>query len=216
MAREAPHLLAFLHWLGHASFRLDRPQVIYIDPWRLPPGSPMADLILISHDHFDHCSPQDVARIRREGTTVIANAAAAQKLDPPVEVLRAGDLKVVGSVTITALPAYNVSKRFHTKDAGGLGFVLTLEGERLYFAGDTDLTPEMKGVECDVALLPVSGTYVMDAEQAAEAARALSPRVAVPMHYGAGVVGSIEDAERFRSLCPVPVRILQAEGGAIR
>ncbi len=216
MAREAPHLLAFLHWLGHASFRLDRPQMIYLDPWRLPPGSPMADLILISHDHFDHCSPQDVARIRREGTTVIANTAAAKKLDPPVEVLQAGDLKVVGPVTITAVPAYNVGTRFHTRDAGGLGFVLTLEGERLYFAGDTDLTPEMKAIQCDVALLPVSGTYVMDAEQAAEAARALSPRVAVPMHYGAGVVGSVEDAERFRSLCPVPVRILQAEGGAIR
>jgi len=211
MKGEHPELLDHLHWLGHDSFRIDQPIVIYLDPWRLPPGSPAADLILVSHEHHDHCSPEDVERVRKDSTTVIANHTAAVNLSPPVTVMQVGESMEVRGVTVEAIPAYNIGKPFHRKQAGHLGFVITLGEERLYFTGDADYIPEMDNIVCDVALLPVSGKYVMTAEEAAQAAEAIQPKVAIPMHYGAGVVGTKEDAERFRDLSPVPVVIMEVE-----
>jgi L-ascorbate metabolism protein UlaG (beta-lactamase superfamily) len=211
MAADLPDLMADLHWIGHSSFRLDEPMIIYIDPWRLPPDSPKADLILVSHEHHDHCSPDDVDRVRTDETTLIANPSAAQKLPPPLTTLRAGESIEIAGVRVEAVPAYNIGKKFHPREAGHLGFVLTLGEERLYFAGDADFIPKMEAVECDVALLPVSGTYVMTAEEAAKAAQAIKPKVAVPMHYGAGVVGTVEDAQTFERLASAPVVILEAE-----
>lgn len=211
MAADLPDLMADLHWIGHSSFRLDEPVIIYIDPWRLPPDSPKADLILVSHEHHDHCSPDDVDRVRTDETTLIANPSAAQKLPPPLTTLRAGESIEIAGVRVEAVPAYNIGKKFHPREAGHLGFILTLGEERLYYAGDADFIPEMEAVECDVALLPVSGTYVMTAEEAAKAAQAIKPKVAVPMHYGAGVVGTVEDAQTFERLASAPVVILEAE-----
>jgi len=217
---DRPALLEHLHWLGHDTFRIDLPVTIYLDPWRLPPGSKPADLILVSHHHHDHCSPEDVESIRREATIVVANATAAGKLRSPVRVLEPGKSMVfripggieAAGVTVEAVPAYNLDKKYHPRDEGHIGFIVHLGSERLYFAGDTDLIPEMTGLACDVALLPVSGVYTMTAEEAARAAGVIRPRVAVPMHYGAGVAGSDEDAETFRKQCPVPVVILKMEG----
>jgi L-ascorbate metabolism protein UlaG (beta-lactamase superfamily) len=212
MNAKQPKLLTRLHWLGHDTYRIDGPMVIYIDPWQLPDDCPAADLILVSHDHYDHCSDEDVARIRKSTTRVIANPGAAAKITQPVSVLRAGETSTVGGIEISAVPAYNIDKRFHPKAEGHIGFRITLGDECLYFAGDTDHIPEMQGLQCDVALLPVSGTYTMTAEEAAQAAETIQPRVAVPMHYGAGVAGTSEDAERFRRLSSVPVVILEDEG----
>jgi L-ascorbate metabolism protein UlaG (beta-lactamase superfamily) len=177
----------------------------------LPENCPQGDLILVSHEHSDHCSPDDIAKIRSESTVVVANPSAAAKLDPPVKILRPGESIELSGIEISAVPAYNTDKPFHPKAAEHVGYILTIAGEKLYFAGDTDHISEMKVFSCDVALLPVSGTYVMTAEEAAEAAEVISPRVAVPMHYGSGVVGTLEDALRFQELCSTPVLILQAE-----
>ena len=209
---DRPALLEHLHWLGHDAFRIDRPVTIYLDPWKLPPGSKPADLILVSHHHNDHCSPEDVESIRHEATIVVASSSAAGKLRAPVRVLPAGKSIMVAGVTVEGVPAYNLDKKYHPRDEGHIGFIVHLGNERLYFAGDTDLIPEMTGLACDVALLPVSGVYTMTAEEAARAAGVIRPRVAVPMHYGAGVAGSAEDAETFRKQCPVPVVILKMEG----
>jgi L-ascorbate metabolism protein UlaG (beta-lactamase superfamily) len=194
-----------LHRLGHDTFRLDGPPIIYIDPWKLAPGGPKADLVLITHDHFDHCSPEDVKKISKPGTVVIASASSAAML-PGARILHPGEAATVGEVTVEAVPAYNVNKfrspgvPFHPKSAGHNGYIITLSGERLYHAGDTDHIPEMAGYRCDVALLPVSGTYVMTADEAAAAALDIKPRVAVPMHYG-DIVGGAADVQRFRELC---------------
>jgi len=204
---SAPKLLQSLHWLGHDSFRLDGPPIIYFDPWKLPSGSPIADIILVSHEHSDHCSPADVKKISGPKTVVIASPPVSAKL-PEARIIRPGEKISVGDVTIEAVPAYNLTKfrspgvPFHPKKSEHNGYIVTLGGERLYHAGDTDHIPEMADFKCDVALLPVSGVYVMTADEAAAAAAAIKPRVAVPMHYGdKDVAGTLADAERFRQSC---------------
>jgi L-ascorbate metabolism protein UlaG (beta-lactamase superfamily) len=207
-----------IHWLGHDSVRIDADgAVIYIDPWQLSGEPKKADLVLITHDHKDHCSPQDVNAIFKEGTEIVTIAAAAQKLaGKPVHIMVPGDKITAKGVPIEAAAAYNVNKfrspgvPFHPKESRHVGFVITLDGVRIYHAGDTDCIPEMKDVRADIALLPVSGTYVMTAEEAVKAVEILQPELAIPMHVGRGI-GSMEDAERFRKLSPVPVRVLSME-----
>jgi len=206
-----------IHWLGHASFRIENDKTIYIDPYELK-GRPLkADLILITHDHFDHCSPDDVAKVAKDDTVIVTIAAAAQKLKGDVRVVKPGESLVVQGIPIETVPAYNVSKfrspgvPFHPKESGHVGFIITVAGQRIYHAGDTDVIPEMDDIQADVALLPVGGTYTMTADEAAEAANMIKPKVAIPMHWGA-IVGSAEDAQRFRDLCEVEVAILSQEG----
>ncbi len=197
-------LVQRLHWLGHDSFRLDGPPVIYFDPWQLSGKPPVADLILVSHEHFDHCSPDDVAKIRGPHTVILAGGNAAKQLKD-ARAVRPGDRLTAAGVEVEVVPAYNVNKfrapgiPFHPKNAGHVGYVVAVEGVRVYFAGDTDAIPEMAQIACDVALLPVSGTYVMTLEEAVEAARTLSPQIVVPMHYGAGI-GTPQDGQRFAAL----------------
>ena len=199
-----------IHWLGHASFRIDGPPAIYIDPWKLTGDLPPAGLILVTHDHHDHCSPDDVARIRRPDTVVVASQAAAKKLGQGVQVVKPGDRLTVAGVTVEAVPAYNTTKAFHPKAAGYVGYIVGVGGARIYHAGDTDPIPEMTGLSVDILLVPVSGTYVADAVQAAEIVRAVKPKIAVPMHIGA-IVGSLADAERFKKLVDCEVVILKKE-----
>jgi L-ascorbate metabolism protein UlaG (beta-lactamase superfamily) len=209
-------LLESLDWLGHAGFRLrTRAGVIYIDPYRVE-GGPKADLILITHAHYDHFSPQDVERLSDERTWLVAPPAVAERAGGRVVSVAPGDVveeELLRGVGIAAVAAYNTSKRdgsgnhFHPRAAGWVGYELNVRGERLYHSGDTDVIPEMDSVTgVDVALLPVSGVYVMTAAEAAEAARRIGPRVAVPMHWG-DQVGTRADAEEFARRSPVEVRI---------
>jgi len=198
-ALAAADLTAGIHWFGQSAFRLDGPPVVYVDPFRLPDGVPKADLILITHDHFDHCSPKDVARLRGPKTVVVGPAEVAAKLPAPVVVIAPGESRTVQGVVVKAVRAYNTDKPYHPKGDGKVGFVVTVGGVTVYHAGDTDLIPEMTGLAPDVALLPVGGTYTMTADEAAKAALAIRPRVAIPMHYGS-VVGSAADGARFVGL----------------
>jgi L-ascorbate metabolism protein UlaG (beta-lactamase superfamily) len=153
--------------------------------------------VLVTHPHYDHCSPEDVAKVSHAKTVIVTESESAAKLKGDVRIVAPGDRLTVGPVSIEAVAAYNTDKTFHPRAKNWLGFVVTLDGIRIYHAGDTDLIPEMDAIRCDVALLPVSGTYVMTAEEAVAAARRLRPRVAIPMHYDT-LVGSRADAERFR------------------
>ena len=214
-------LLDSLDWLGHSGFRVRAGGVtIYIDPYRVPDG-PQADLILVTHGHYDHYSPQDVERLSGEDTWLVAPPAVAERATGQVLSIAPGqalELEPFPGVEVAAVAAYNTSKRdaegrvFHPRSAGFVGYDLNLRGERLYHAGDTDVIPEMDAVVgADVALLPVSGTYVMTAKEAAEAARRIQPRVAVPMHWGQHL-GTREDAETFAELAPVEVEIMEPAG----
>jgi L-ascorbate metabolism protein UlaG (beta-lactamase superfamily) len=206
-----------IHWFGHDSFRLDGSSTVYIDPWKLPAGAPSADLILVTHDHFDHLSADDVARLATPQTTLIGPAAVTAKVAGVATLtLAAGETATVGAVTVTAVAAYNLDKfrgpgqPYHPKEAGFLGFIVEMDGRRVYHAGDTDAIPEMRAVRCDVALLPVSGTYVMTADEAAEACGMISAAVVVPMHFG-DIVGTPADAARFAAQCGLPVDVLPLE-----
>lgn len=199
-----------LHWLGHDSFRIDGDVTVYIDPWKLAAGSPPADLILITHEHYDHFSKDDIDQIRTPDTDIVTIATVAKALSGKVHTVKPGDRLSLRGVDIQVLPAYNLHKKFHPKKAGHVGFVLTVGGQRIYHAGDTDAIPEMEGLRPDIALIPVSGTYVMDADEALDAVRLIEPGLAVPMHYG-DIVGTAADAERFQQLSPAPVQVMTPE-----
>jgi L-ascorbate metabolism protein UlaG (beta-lactamase superfamily) len=196
-----------LRWLGHDAFLLRAgDKNIYFDPFKLAPGLPPADIICISHAHYDHCSPADVRMIQQPSTLIVAEAKAAAQLKGKIMILAPGERREVEGITIETVPAYNINKLFHPQSNRWLGFILTVDGVRVYHAGDTDYIPEMNNIRADIALLPVSGTYVMTAEEAALAAIAVGARIAVPMHYGA-VVGTTNDADRFAATLAGRVRV---------
>jgi L-ascorbate metabolism protein UlaG (beta-lactamase superfamily) len=196
MTMKTEEIIKNIHWLGHDTIWIEGSVKVCVDPFQISATRP-ADLILITHEHFDHCSPEDVAKIQRKATTIVTDAVSAKKLKGDVRVVAPGDTLQVSGVDIEVGPAYNTNKDFHPKKAAMLSFVFSLDGIRYYHAGDTDYIPEMREIRVDVAFLPVSGTYVMTAEEAIQAARAIKPDLAVPMHYGA-IVGSEDDALRFK------------------
>jgi L-ascorbate metabolism protein UlaG (beta-lactamase superfamily) len=211
-----------IEWLGHAGFRIKtRAGIVYVDPYRTS-GAPPADVILITHDHFDHFSREDVVRLAGERTTLIAPATVTERLTGSTVSIAPGESIEVKELEITAIPAYNTNKLdsegrpFHPREAGWVGYLLRDGARRIYHSGDTDVIPEMDEASgVDVALLPVSGTYVMTAVEAAEAARRIDPVVAVPMHWGT-VIGSETDAKTFakeaRAKANVEVQILEPTG----
>jgi len=198
-------------WLGHDSFRIDASKTIYLDPYRILSG-PKADLILITHEHFDHCSPDDVAKIQHPGTVIVTEKDSAKRLTGHLRVIKPGESLVVDEVKIEAVPSYNTDKEFHPRKRGWLGFIMEIEGVRVFHAGDTDFIPEMSEFNVDIALLPVSGTYVMTADQAVKAALAINPKLAIPMHYGA-IVGSDQDAINFKKALEGKIEVLVLQSG---
>lgn len=199
---EVNAMIENMEWLGHDCFKVESGgRVIYTDPFRLGGGLPKADLILVTHEHYDHCSPEDIAKIAGPETAIVSpgDCDGGLKGFGKMTMVAPGDRVTVKGVDIEAVPAYNTNKKFHPKANDWVGYIFTVEGTRIYIAGDTDHIPEMKDYRCDIALLPVSGTYVMTAEEAVEAANDIKPKVAVPMHYGS-IVGEESDGERFKKL----------------
>ncbi len=194
--------------IAHDTFKIKGSSVIYTDPFKVT-ARDEADIVLISHEHFDHLSLEDLNKVVFPGTTIVASPLCKDGIkDLKVKQIRfldPGGKITVGKVEIETYPAYNINKfrepghPFHPVGEKRLGFLFTMDGTRVYYAGDADFIPEMNDIACDIALLPVSGTYVMTPEEAAEAALAIHPKIAVPMHYGA-IVGSDADAIKFKNL----------------
>lgn len=201
-----------LKWLGHAGFFIRNGLKIYIDPYNISEeaAKEKADLILITHSHYDHCSIEDLNKIVQEGTKIICPADCHSKVarfDVPVKIqpIEIGQEVDLGTIKISAVPAYNIDKPFHPKDTHWLGFLIKMGNNLFYHAGDTDKIEEMQkltGFQAEnfVAMLPIGGRFTMDVEEAAEAAKLIKPTLAIPMHYGS-IVGTEEDAKEFVELC---------------
>lgn len=201
-----------LSYLGHSGFLISNGKRIAIDPYNISDGLDKADLILITHGHYDHCSIKDIQKIAKKGSVIILPADAQSKItkieDVEMQIIEVGDELTFGDIKISAVPAYNTDKEFHPKNEGWVGYVIKRGNVIVYHAGDSDKISEVSklsgyGKEGNkfIALLPVSGKYVMTAEEAAEVAILISPTIAIPMHYGAGVAGTLDDAQRFVKLC---------------
>lgn len=205
-------MLARFTWFRQAAFRwVGDGRTVYVDPWGTPPDAPPADLILITHAHFDHFQPAEIERLSTPATKVVAPHDVARELGGDVTPVAPGESHEIAGVRFTTVPAYNTREealQFHPKANRWVGYVVELEGRDYYHAGDTDHAPELDEVRADVAFVPIGGHYTMDAEEAGGLVRAIAPRLAVPMHYGF-VVGSPSDGERFRdAAAPVPVELM--------
>jgi len=205
-------MIEYIKWLGHASILISiGGKNIYVDPWKIMKNEPKADLVLVTHSHYDHFSPDDINKIIKKDTVIVGpydvmklKTGEKKSISPGEEI----DLKWV---KIKGIPAYNTNKNFHPKMNNWLGYLIDIDGKKIYIAGDTDFIPEMKEIKADVVILPVGGTYTMTAEEAANAVNIMKPQIAIPYHYGS-IVGSEKDAKLFSSfVLNAKVEILKVE-----
>ena len=198
-----------IKWFGHATFRIsDGKNVIYIDPWKLPGEPHDADAIFVSHSHYDHCSKPDVQKASKGGTVIVAPADTIQKLGA-TNAITPGESMPVKDIVVEAVAAYNIGKTFHPRGHNWCGAVISIGRKRIYYAGDTDLIPQMSNLkDVDVALLPVGGTYTMSAQEAADATKAIGCRAAIPYHWG-DIIGSDADAQAFAKAAACRVHVLR-------
>jgi len=206
-----------IRWYGHDTFTLEKGITICIDPYKLS-KTIQADLVLISHNHFDHLSLEDLKKTSSNNTVIIAAHECISQISNISSKKKIGiapnEENTINGVRIKAIPAYNINKinpdtkkPFHPKDDKKVGFIITIEGTSIYHTGDSDLIPEMADLKPDILLVPVSGTYVMTAKEAANAVEKIKPKIAIPMHYGT-IVGSENDAKEFKDmvkLCKVQI-----------
>tara|TARA_B100000315_G_C14567895_1_gene583903 strand:- start:45 stop:710 length:666 start_codon:yes stop_codon:yes gene_type:complete len=201
-----------IEFLGHSGILLSNGKRIAIDPYNVSDNVPKADVVLITHSHYDHCSIKDIEKIIEPGAIIVCTADCQSKImkleGVHIQVMEVGDELEIGNLKIETIAAYNKHKEFHPKNEGWVGYIIKMKDVIIYHAGDTDFIPEMQKLSGYgkhgnkfVSLLPVSGKYVMNPDEAAKAASLISPDLTIPIHYGAGVAGTSEDAERFVELC---------------
>ena len=191
--------------LYHSSIRISKNKIIYIDPFKIDKNYNDADIVFITHDHFDHYSEEDIDKVINENTTIIIPEELLTKIlrkginKNAVITVESNKEYMVQGIKFETIPAYNTNKTFHPKENDWVGYIITLDGIRYYIAGDTDITEENRKVKCDVAFVPVGGTYTMDFKEAAQLINEIQPKIAVPIHYGS-VVGTEQDATDFIKL----------------
>ncbi|MCR4792761.1 MAG: MBL fold metallo-hydrolase [Lachnospiraceae bacterium] len=187
-------------------------KTVYFDPFKMKEETHDADVIFVTHDHYDHFSPDDIAMVACAKTILVVpknmekKAHSIDRLVDRIVTVKVNDAADIDGLNIETVPAYNIMKPFHPKSAGNVGYIITAGGKRIYIAGDTDATKEAKGVKCDIALIPIGGTYTMDSKQAAELINAIKPEVAIPTHFGSAV-GKMSDADDFAKLVDPSVKV---------
>lgn len=191
--------------LYHSSIKIKDNKIIYIDPFKIDKDYNDADIVFITHDHFDHYSEEDIDKVINENTTIIIPEELLTKIlrkginKNAVITVESNKEYMVQGIKFETIPAYNTNKTFQPKENYWVGYIITLDGIRYYIAGDTDITEENRKVKCDVAFVPVGGTYTMNYSEAAELVNIIKPKIAVPIHYGS-VVGTKQDATNFIKL----------------
>ena len=184
----------------HSSIKITKGIIIYIDPFRINEEKHDADLILITHDHYDHYSPEDIKKVIKEDTIIVA-PKTIKELNNKENIIFVEPNKTynIKGYKMDTIPAYNINKHFHPKENNWIGYIIEIEGIKYYIAGDTDIIPENQQIKCDVALIPIGGTYTMDYKEASELINIIKPKIAIPTHYGS-IVGDITDGEKFKKL----------------
>ena len=191
--------------LCHSSIKINKEKVIYIDPFKIEKNYNDADIVFITHDHYDHYSEEDIDKVINENTIIIIPEELLTKLlrkginKNAIITVKPNEKYMVQEIKFGTVPAYNTNKTFHPKENDWIGYIITLDGIRYYIAGDTDITEENRKVKCDVAFVPVGGTYTMDFKEAAQLINEIQPKIAVPIHYGS-IVGTEQDATDFIKL----------------
>ena len=183
----------------HSSIKITKGQTIYIDPFKIEGEKHDADIILITHNHYDHYSEEDIEKVINEDT-IIVMPETMNELSKYKNILlvEPNEQYEIDNIKITTIPAYNINKHFHPKENKWVGYILDIEGVTYYIAGDTDITPENKQVKCDIAFVPVGGTYTTNAKEAAELVNIIKPKIAIPIHYGS-IVGTKQDVIDFEN-----------------
>ena len=203
--------------LCHSSIRFSKGNTIYFDPFKIETNYNDADVIFITHDHYDHYSEEDIGKIVKEDTVIVIPEDLKTKVlkkgwkEENIITVIPNKSYTVKNIEFQTVPAYNVNKQFHPKENNWVGYLVNMEGITYYISGDTDITEENKKVKCDVAFVPVGGTYTMDYKEAAELINEIKPKVAVPTHYGS-IIGSKKDGAKFAKLVSdeIEVKILMA------
>ncbi|MFO8051080.1 MAG: MBL fold metallo-hydrolase [Thermoplasmatota archaeon] len=197
-------------WLGHASFRIESEKgTIFIDPWKAK-DQPKADMILVTHSHYDHLSEDDISALKKDTTIIVGPKDVKEQIPETIE-MAPGQKKQLQGIDIETYRAYNQEKEFHPKEKDWLGYIIDIDGFRIYHSGDTDVIREMSRLkDVDVALLPVGGTYTMTPQEAAKAVELISPKRSIPMHWG-DIIGGRDDALKFKELAKCQVDIMEPE-----
>ena len=191
--------------LTHSSIKISKNKIIYVDPFNIEKNYNDADIIFITHSHYDHYSEKDIEKVRKENTFFVVPEDVKIELlhkgisNNKIESVKPNQTGEILGIKFEAIPSYNVNKKFHPKENNWVGYIIEIDGTRYYIAGDTDINEDNLKVKCDVCFVPVGGTYTMDYKEAAQFVNQIKPKIAVPIHYGS-IVGTLNDAEQFISL----------------
>lgn len=198
--------------LTHSSIKITGNKILYFDPYQIEEESHDADIIFVTHDHFDHYSPEDIKKVTKDDTRLIMPESMKEQVKGAFtdfgrcEFINPDGMMEAKGLMIKAVPAYNRLKPFHTKGKKYVGYLVTMDGVSYYVAGDTDMTSENQNVKCDVALVPVGGKFTMDYKEAAKFINHIGPKLAIPTHYGT-VAGSSEDGKKFAELVDKKIEV---------
>lgn len=184
----------------HSSIKIIGDKIIYVDPFRIKENKNDADIIFITHDHYDHYSLEDIEKVKKQNTIIVMPEHLERKEDLKDAVIVMPNKKYqVEGINVETIPSYNINKPYHPKENNWVGYILNIEGKRIYIPGDTDITEENMKIQCDILFVPIGGTYTMNYEEGAKLTNIIKPKVAIPVHYGE-IVGKKEEAEEFKKL----------------